>query len=365
MGFLLNTYVVCYLLKNLDYFYLNFKLLNMKKIYLSIITATIAISAHAQLTLTKAFNEPVLGDVNSKETFDSVAVLNNATGINQVWNFSALTSSSVTEVSTFTTVASTPNGSSFAGATLAEDDGQGGYTYYKSTATQYEIVGIQDPNITLNFTNTAVAAVWPVNMGYSNTDAFSGSAVAGGTLSGVATGTTTTSATGTGTLIIPGGASFTNILQVKTSQYVELDLALGFITATVQTTDYNYYHGTQKFPLLTVSYSDAQGAFTNTSATIKVNTNVITGINDINFDATFNISPNPAKDFVNVKLQNVTNANCKIQVVNALGQVAEEIDLGNNSEINRNISIANLNSGLYMVKTILGDKVSARKLVIE
>lgn len=337
----------------------------MKKIYLSIIAATIAFSANAQLTLTKAFNEPVLGDVNTKETFDSVAVLNNATGANQTWNFSALTSSSVTEVSTFTTVASTPNGSNFVGATLAEDDGQGGYTYYKSTSTQYEIVGIEDPNITLNFTNTAVAAVWPVAMGYTNTDVFSGSAVAGGTLTGVANGTTTTTATGTGTLIVPGGATFTNILQIKTSQYVELDLALGFITATVQTTDYNYYHGTQKFPILTVSYNDVQGAFTDVSATIKLNSAVITGINDLNFDATFNIFPNPAKDFVYVKLQNEKNSNCTVQIVNALGQVAQEIDLGNDTEINQNISVANLSSGIYMVKTTLGDKVSVRKLIVE
>lgn len=337
----------------------------MKKIYLSIITATIAFSANAQLTLTKAFNEPVLGDVNSKEIFDSVAVLNNSTGLNQVWNFSALTSSSVTEVGTFTTVASTPNGSNYAGATIVEDDGQSGFTYYKSTSTQYEIVGIEDPNIVLNFTNTAIAAIWPVTMGYSNTDLFAGSAAAGGTLTGTATGTTTTMGTGTGTLIIPGGASFTNILQVKTQQNVELNLAGGFITATVQTTDYNYYHGTQKFPLLTVSYSDVQGAFANTSATIKINNSVITGINDLNFDASFNIFPNPAKDYVNVKLHNAVNANCKIQIVNSIGQIAQEIDLGNDSEITRNISVSNLNSGIYMVKTTLGNKVSVRKLIIE
>ncbi|MBA4240201.1 MAG: hypothetical protein C0448_05720 [Sphingobacteriaceae bacterium] len=337
----------------------------MKKIYLSIIAATIAFSANAQLTLTKAFNEPVLGDVNSKEIFDSVAVLNNSTGLNQVWNFSALTSSSVTEVGTFTTVASTPNGSNYAGATIVEDDGQSGFTYYKSTSTQYEIVGIEDPNIVLNFTNTAIAAIWPVTMGYSNTDLFAGSAAAGGTLTGTATGTTTTMGTGTGTLIIPGGASFTNILQVKTQQNVELNLAGGFITATVQTTDYNYYHGTQKFPLLTVSYSDVQGAFANTSATIKINNSVITGINDLNFDASFNIFPNPAKDYVNVKLHNAVNSNCKIQIVNSIGQIAQEIDLGNDSEITRNISVSNLNSGIYMVKTTLGNKVSVRKLIIE
>lgn len=365
MGFLLNTFLCSCLLKNLDYFYLNFKLLNMKKIYLSIIAVTIAFSANAQLTLTKAFNEPVLGDVNTTETFDSVAVLNNSTGSNQLWDFSALTSSSITGTGTFTTVASTPNGSNYVGATLVEDDGQGGYTYYKSTATQYEVVGIEDPNIVLNFTNTAIVAVWPVTMGYTNTDLFSGSAAVQSTLTGTADGTVTTLGSGTGTLIIPGGATFTNILQVKTTQNVELDLALGFFTATVKVTDFNYYHGTQKFPLLTVSYNDIQGAISNTSATIKVNNNVITGINDLNFDATFKIFPNPATNFVNVKLQNATNSNCKIQIVNALGQVAQEIDLGSDSEINGNISIENLNSGIYMVKTILGDKVSARKLIIE
>lgn len=337
----------------------------MKKIYLSIIAATFAFSANAQLTLTKAFNEPVLGDVNTKETFDSVAVLNNSTGSNQVWDFSALTSSSVTEVSTFTTVASAPNGSSFTGATIAEDDGQGGFTFYKATATQYEIVGIDNSNITLNFSsNTAIAAIWPVTMGYSNTDVFSGSAAIQTTLTGTADGTVTTMGSGTGTLIIPGSTSFTNILQVKTIQNVELSLAGGFFTATVQTTDYNYYHGTQKFPLLTVSYTDGQGTIPN-SATIKINSAVILGINDLNFDATFNVFPNPAKDVVNVKLQNVTNADCKIQIVNSIGQIAQEIDLGNDSEITRNISVSHLNSGIYMVKTTLGNKVSVRKLIVE
>ncbi len=336
----------------------------MKKIYLSIIAATFVFSANAQLSLTKAFNEPVIGDMNSQDKHDSSAVLNNSTGTGKLWDFSSLVSSSVTASSTFTTVSSTPSGSSYASATIAEDDGQGGYTYYKSTATQYEIAGIKSPSITLNFTNTAIAAVWPVTMGYSNTDAFSGSA-SSGTLSGTAVGTVTTLGSGTGTLVIPGGASFTNILQVKTTQSVHLSLAFGIVTATVQNTDYNYYHSSQKFPLLTVSYSDAQGSFPFTTATIKLNTSVLTGINDLNFDATFNVFPNPAKDVVKVKLQNITNSNGSLQIVNAMGQVAQTVELGNASEIEKNISISNLNSGVYFIKTTLGDKVSVRKLVIE
>ena len=336
----------------------------MKKIYLSIITLSFVLSANAQLSLTKAFNEPVLGDVNTKQGYDSVSVLPQNIGANQLWDFSALTSNTVVGVSTFTTVASTPNGASFSAATLAEDDGQGGYTYTKATATQFEIVGVVDPNITLNFTNTAIAAVWPVTMGYTNNDTFSGSA-ASGTMTGTSTGTINTVATGTGTLVIPGGATFTNVLQIRNKQNVKLSFVFGIVTATVVSTGYDYYHGSQKFPLLSVSYTDISGALTSTSATVKVNNALITGINNLNFDATFNVFPNPTKERVNVKLHNETNANCLVEIYNSYGQLVQAVNLGNDRDISSALSISNLTSGIYIIKTSLGDKVSARKLIVE
>ena len=336
----------------------------MKKIYLSIIAFGFVLSASAQLSLTKAFNEPVLGDVNTKQGYDSVAVLPHNTGANQLWDFSALTSNTVVGVSTFTTVASTPSGASFSSATLAEDDGQGGYTYTKATATQFEIVGIVDPNATLNFTNTAIAAIWPVSMGYTNNDTFGGSAISG-TMTGTSTGTINTVASGTGTLVIPGGATFTNVLQVRNKQNVKLSFVFGLVTATVVSTGYDYYHGSQKFPLLSVSYTDISGAITNTSASVKVNNALITGINNLNFDATFNVFPNPAKNTVNVNLHNASNANCVVEIYNSFGQLVQTNNLGTDTEISNTLSLSNLSSGIYIVKTNLGDKVSARKLIIE
>ena len=336
----------------------------MKKIYLSIIAIGITFSVNAQLSLTKAFNEPVLGNVDTQLGYDSVGVLPKNTGANQTWNFSALTSNTVVAVGTFTTVSSTPNGASFPSATLAEDDGQGGYTYSKATTTQYELVGIVNPNITLNFTNTAIAAIWPVTMGYTNNDTYAGSA-SSGTTSGTASGNINTVASGTGTLIIPGGATFTNVLQIKTHQTTNLSLAFGFITATVVATDYNYYHSSQKFPILTVSYSDVTGSFTSNTATVKVNSSVVTGITDLNFDASFAIYPNPAKTNVNVKLHNQKNANCMIEIFNSVGQLAQSVDLGNDTEISNNVSISNLVTGIYMVKTTWGNQVSVRKLIVE
>ena len=165
----------------------------MKKIYFIISILFIGLNASAQLSLTKAFNEPVIGDIHTTQGYDSSSVLPKSLGIGQLWDFSALTTNTLVEVGTYTTVASTPSAAAFATSTIAESDGFGGYTYSKATATQYELTGIVDPNITLNFTNTAIAAIWPVSMGYSNTDTFSGSA-SSGTMTGSATGTINTMA---------------------------------------------------------------------------------------------------------------------------------------------------------------------------
>jgi hypothetical protein len=173
----------------------------MKKIYLSIFATVLIFSAQAQLSLNQAFNEPIVGDVNTKMAFDSVGVLPLNTGANQTWDFSSLAGDTIVDVATFTTVASTPNGTNYVGSTLADSDGQGTYNYYKSTGNQYELVGIDDPNLSINLSNTAIAAIWPITMGYSNTDVFSGTASASQIPgSGTATGTIVTNATGTGTL---------------------------------------------------------------------------------------------------------------------------------------------------------------------
>ena len=63
----------------------------MKKIYLSILASAFAMTVNAQLTLTKAFNEPVVGNVNTQKGYDSTGVIPKATGAGQNWNFSTLT----------------------------------------------------------------------------------------------------------------------------------------------------------------------------------------------------------------------------------------------------------------------------------
>lgn len=340
----------------------------MKKIYLSVFTVALALSSGAQTTLTQAFSEPVIGNVNSQQFYDSAGVLPNTTGAGQMWNFSSLTANANSESTTYKAVASSgPNSAAYPAATMADFDGVDFYNYYKSTTNQLEIIGFEDPNVLLVLSDPMIVGSFPFSMGSSFTDVAVGTctAMALGGATGVANGTTTVTGTGTGTLMIPGGASFTNVLQTRSHTQINISIGGGAVTLNNDGVEYTYYHSSQKFPIMSVAYTTVTGSFPSYSADVKVNTNVITGLNDLNFEATFSIFPNPAKSNFNVTLHNANNAICKMEIVNAIGALVRSVDLGATTEIAQTVSISDLAPGIYMVKTTLGAKVSARKLIVE
>ncbi len=335
----------------------------MKKIYLIALAGLFVSRLDAQLTLTKAFNEPIVGDVQNQKEYDSLSIVVPKTiGANQTWNFTNFTANANTKSSTYVTPASVPGSSAYTGVTIVENQGGGNYNYWKATTSNYELLGSSSSTISFNYnTGSAIAAIWPVNFGYANTDTYSGTV--GGTFSGTLAGTITTLGSGNGTLIIPGGTNFTNILQIKTTNTVVVSITVPISTTLgIKGIDYTYYHGSQKFPLLTVNYTD-QG--TGYVGEIWLNTALITGLNDKNFDATFAIFPNPAKDAFNVKLSNSNNENATVAIYNSVGQVVKTVSLGNASVLENNINISDLSSGIYIVKTTVGDKSSARRLIVE
>ncbi|MES2763104.1 MAG: T9SS type A sorting domain-containing protein [Bacteroidota bacterium] len=336
----------------------------MKYQYFLISVFAFAVSVSAQVSLTKAFNQPVMGNTNPKQVYDSSGVISNTSGINQVWDFSNLILSSNIEVSNYISVASAPGGSSYTGSNLVEASGQT-YFYMKYSPTKYEIVGIHNPDFKLNFSSGSLATkfIWPVAYGYSKTDAFSGTANANN-MNGNVSGNIYVNAPGTGTLILPGGATYTGVLQVKVRLNATASFLFGLASANLTALDYTYYDASNKFPLLTVSYLKVTGDYTANEASIKVNTAIV-GINDLNFDSSFNVFPNPAKNEFNVKLSNLQNAVCNIEIINSIGQTTKIISLGSAADIAENISISDLAPGIYVVKTSVGDKISSRKLIVE
>lgn len=347
----------------------------MKKIYLAIFSALLCSQiSKAQLTLTKAFNEPVIGDINVSHRWDSTAALDNNSGPNTLWDFSALTTNTGVSTSNYTTVAGTTDAPKYPTATFAEFDGNAGYTYWKATTTatpQLELLGIYQPSLSLTFTNSAIVAVWPIAYGYNKTDAISGTVTATTptiTLTGNATGNIKTMASGTGTVLLPGNLTFTNVLQVTTTQTINITLMAGPFpagTATILSTNYQYYHSTQKFPIMSVNYQNISGSFSNSSASIRINNNVIAGIKESQSKFDFSVYPNPANDKLNISLTNQKAEKVSVNILNNLGQLVKAVELGNSTTINNQVDLTDLNSGIYIIKTTIGASSSSKKLIVD
>jgi hypothetical protein len=256
----------------------------------------------AQLTLTKAANEPVSGDTRSMTRHDSGLVVPKSTGTNQSWNFTSLVNpSTFAEVTTYTTVTSTPGAALYPGATLAALRGGNDYEYYKSSGSNWEFMGDMNTANTKTFvlSNTGVFAVWPISMGSSNTDIASGTQT---NSSGTAPLSATISyvASGTGTLTFPNGMVQNNVLQVITS----LSVAMGTGTNASSSTQitYGYYSSLRKQPIVEIEYNTE---ITSTGTTKEFSAYVdaigVVGISQIPTEnKEFNVYPVPAGNGLNV-----------------------------------------------------------------
>lgn len=339
----------------------------MKKIYFSLVLLAFAFqNVKAQLSLTKTANEPVLGDVYSKQSYDTITVVPKNTGTAQLWSFASWTATSFVETSTYTTVASTPSAASFPNATLAETmSGTGSsITYFKSTPTTFEFQGLHFPsnNVAVNFSNTAVFATWPVAFGYNNTDPFGGAST--GTVSSTLSGFINLNASGTGTVVMPGGTTLSNCLQVVVT--LTVNQTAGTFSQTMVSKEYTYYHSSAKFPVLSYQYqTSTSGTTTTNSFNAFVNTAVVTGLSRNELSSNLSVYPNPAKEFLTVSLENNANDMVTYTISNMLGQEVKSANLGTNAKINSTINVAGLSKGIYMLNLKTGTATSVKKIIIE
>lgn len=352
----------------------------MKKIYLIALSIFAISQANAQLSLTKAANEPTIGDTYETKTLDSTNTMPlgiSGTGVD--WNFDGLTEAG--SVSTFTigAIADYPNSPNYPGTTMVqEDQANGTLTYFKSTATGLEILGVDAGFFDINFnTNSAIVAEWPITYGYTNDDLAAGAIsvnTGSTTLNGTFTATINTTADGTGIVNINNLAyARANCLRVKRTQDLEFSILFGAIAGTIKQINYDFYHSSSKYPILTVNYNivnatSPQGPIDQTQSTISVLNDVTVGINEKNInDVIFRAYPNPTKNNVNIHFVLTQTENYTIEVVNTLGQVVKTTTLLNLQPgvYSENIDLSGLTAGVYYVK-VSGKKAQGiEKLIVE
>ncbi len=260
----------------------------------------------AQTTITKAFNDPVVGDVINSYSVNGT-VDNSATGNGATFNNASLTQGAAANATYETPTAAEIT--SFPGSTIKMVS-TGNTIFYKASATKLEITGVVTPDATQSFAqDNGTFITYPASFGHSETDNAKGTFTSP-TASGRFKGTITTTADAQGTLIV-GTKTYTNVLRIKSVQnfnlYQTSDTNYLFSIGTITNTAYTYYDSTHKFPIL----SSTSGSLSVPLLSINQSTSGAQVLSDV-FLATadtakkegFKIYPNPAQDFIEFKGNN-------------------------------------------------------------
>jgi hypothetical protein len=349
----------------------------MKKnynLFLALVVLCVSVTK-AQLTLTKALFEPIAGDTYTNVAHDSNGVVPQITGANKVWNFTSLTKKTTTNAEvaySYSNAAAVSSSTAYPGCNLVEVAGSGtGYTYYRTSASQLELMGQSGNATNFTFTNTAIVANWPIAFGYNNVDAFSGTLMAG-TITANATGNMTVAASGTGTLQLPDGITLTNVLQLKVDQKITAPITIPGVpipvTATINITNYQYYHSSDKFPIATAAYQKFSIPLSTPTVSSSYNINaknVLIGLNESKLgDNSFSLYPNPVKNNLIIQINKDIENNSSIDIFNATGALVKSVRMeGNGSKLE--IDTNTLPSGMYYLKLNTPNGTLTKKFIKE
>ncbi|HCA08178.1 T9SS type A sorting domain-containing protein [Chryseobacterium sp.] len=281
----------------------------------------------AQITLTKAANDPLSGDTANDYTVTGT-VNNTATGANVTFSNGSLVQGAASP-----TVYSTPSAAeitTFPGSTIKMASGATSI-FYKASATKLEITGVINPQATLNFSvDNGTYMNYPTAFGVNQTDNARGNFTSSAA-NGFFSGTMGTLADAYGTLII-GSRTYTNVLRVKFTQnfnlYAPFDVALTNPIGTFTNTAYSYYDGSHRYALLTSTNGNISvpllGVNQSTSSAVALGETFLGTANTAKKED-FTVYPNPAQDFIGFKgnTGNYTTAN----IYNLDGKLIKTSDL--------------------------------------
>ncbi len=338
--------------------------------YLTLLFLTIGVKSQS-LVLTQVAYEPVAGDSSFYHVLDTSSFVNglpiSANGNNVVWNFSSLLSTPLKANSVYLNPAAVSGSSAHPTSNLVQKQGNL-YNYFKSVTsptTQTEMIAISSNSLNLTFTNTAILAKFPVAYGNSFTDNIAGTF--NFSLSGTFTGSASTTADGTGTLQLPDGMTLNNVLRVKSVQTI--NLFLGFLPFGVaKQTVYNFFHSSQKFPVLNITYSSLTitGSTTSSlSAVVTGNSKTIIVGHEEQFFETDNVRiyPIPVNDNLYISLEDLDEPE-RIQVFNTLGASVITINTIGNEKTANTISFSDLPDGMYFVRIKTETKSFQKKILV-
>jgi len=343
----------------------------MKKSLLLTFAATLFTSANllAQPTLTASGSNMIVGDAFNWT--NSAAIAPGNAGASQTWNLSSLSSTGTT-TNVVVTPGSTPYGTSFPSANSSIQAGSNAYSYYTTSASAFQYLGIATSNgITTTYSNPEDYLHYPFTYTNTYTDYFIG--VTTNTASpynNYRRGSTTVTADGYGTLTTPAG-TFGGVLRVHFVQNYQDSSNIGgtdYFTTYVNDQYMWYLNGNHAtiastFTLVTTFF----GSPTTTSGAQYLN-NVLVGISENkNPGVAVAVYPNPAITSTAIKVKLENNSPIEIKTINSLGAQVLKTMLaeGTVGENELKLDVSNLPEGIYFAQVYLDGTLNAtRRFVI-
>jgi hypothetical protein len=329
----------------------------MKNLYLNTLALLVcAFSANAQLTLTKAGNEPVIGDLDKRTNYDSTTVVPKNTGAGQTWNFTSMTSTPGSYTTAYISPSSAPNATLFPAATIASNDlGNNRYDFNRSSGSIFEMLGQSDlvNSEFMVFSNYGILRSWPISYGSSSTDNWAALQTSpSGTMSMV--GTVTISAPGSGTVILPNGNKHNNCLQVI--ETITMTVSSGTFSANALIRNTFYYSSSSKFPIFEMYYESFPGDPLKFGASANSDA-LLAGISENGvFTEPVSVYPNPVKDELFISL-NGQETPMALEIMDLQGRNVFS------QEFSTSVNVQSLEQGLYILKLSYKDQVTYKRFI--
>lgn len=296
---------------------------------------------------------------------DTMGVSEGAAGGNMMYDYSTLSQVGNTITYDYILPSATPYGNKYPGANLAflsqTTQGGSGFTYLKTTATGYEILGVATTELQLVYSNTQMLAQYPITYNSTFSDNFEGVGTSSQGFTTNRKGTATSVADGWGTLKLPAG-TFNNVLRIKTTQEVRDSInfmGTDFVSVS-KTVSYTFFRDDIKQQLLTINYltfkDPLSGQETITKTVMFYPENAPsnpppTSIEETNKKFEANLYPNPATHQISVTLQEGVEAtHCTL--TDALGRVHNSVSVSGTQPFT--IHVASLPQGIYTLNLYNG-----------
>jgi hypothetical protein len=308
----------------------------------------------SQPVLTSGGINPVVGESYS-HTVGSYASPGSA-GASQSWDISSITGSSSGLVSVVAP-ASTINGASFPGSNVAYSYSSGSVIYLKTSASALQNYGAYSNSVVMPYSNPEDLLRFPVHYNDTYVDPFSTQFVNSG-YTYYRSGTATVTADAWGTLTTPAG-TYTNVMRVHLVEAYQDSADFGgpFII-TYNNDEYLWYKEGTHIQLAwvytitnSISGSTSVGAYMEAGSGVEA-LEVLTGAN---------ISPNPARNMINIDFSLSQEQDAIIRVYNAVGQevkASQTID-GQAGENSVQLDVGDLPQGCYYAQLMLNGKLLA------